>query len=586
MGRYTELFLFPPDTRFKLIELGLMLQAAYAHDQNAMETAFLPLGNGPVHRLKWDTGIEDEVWVKFGLAGDLLVVDSGTQTLGVLITQIFNRTQAGVVFDSPWLCGAFWLTRAYKIWTAFKNYEATISAYYGNDRWTMTMAGHSLGAAEAVCFGAIAQNNGYDPLRFRIISFGCPRVMNPFGAVELKVPHLRLHGQGDPINHVPPRYDLVLTPNRPAGGFRPLITAEIRRWEHHGNALLLGFLGELVETESDPSELPVAYLDVLYSIYAGGIPSHSMVFYLYRLGLKSDPPSGGLPYSGGFGSMADEITCSMHFIHSPTGQGWSEGFYLVGQDIDDAFKTLDKIAARRANCLSNDGVLRAIRVSNVDVLGDAKESLPFYRNLVDFGPCEAFYQNILVQPYAASTFQPGKTYNRNYYFGLVPDKVIEGNQVKMAALPAFKIAFDAYFAYLKSQVCRMRAWNKSAAKVQIKTVTVSLVPPIGEMIVVCKAGHGIPVGDTAEVKVHGLKLRPSTEKLQGTVAAVGIDALSFAVAGKLFDTSTRYYKGGTVQARVYIYPPMANFPINGCTSKHRGKPRGLRRGRRRAPSLT
>src|SRR5947209_5432564 len=78
--------------------------------------------------------------------------------------------------------------------------------------------------------------------------------------------------------------------------------------------------------------------------------------------------------------MPDPVNAlATYFFASSTGgsEGWTENWYVQGNDIDQCLSQAARYRAGRLKVLHQDWFLEAIRVSDLAVLGDSRE-IQFY----------------------------------------------------------------------------------------------------------------------------------------------------------------------------------------------------------------
>lgn len=586
--RYGGVFGGFPGTRTRLLELARMVRAAYSHSLEEVTTACAVAGEGPVSELRWGPGAEDSFWVKLLPDGEVLIVNSGTEGFLTLLKELQIPNQAAYEKEPEFQASQWFMERGDLIAARFLLYKPTLDALYPGG-WIIRCVGHSLGAAEMLCAATRLVTDGLNVDSLSLISFGCPRVLNPAAAAELGLRHLRVHGAGDMVTYLPPSFLVVEVPPFPLTGGTIRITPKpfqvLLFFQHQGRGMLLENFGQLTFTDFDPEQFPIAYLDILFGFLTGGINSHSISTYIDRLNLLEDNTEVVLEFQndlfpGGHGPMAT-VKCNMYLAQT-LGQGWTEGFYIVGGDVNQALGLLGQAADLRRQCLASDGVITALRVSDEGISGDSLLRRVTLKSSLALGISEAYYANLMFRWYGGIGGFAGSTYRRNAYFGLVPDDTIAGGIYKPTGNPAFNSAVLAYHNFLiaNGNIC-MRNWDKGQPIVSVNDVVIGAAPPVTNKAVVTLSGaHGIPAGTTVKAKLSGIKWVGVDKPPHGTIDARYISANSFSIEGVLFGSNV-YKSGGKFQLRAYVYTPVKVISIEKATSHKRGKPFGLAAGRRK-----
>lgn len=596
-----------PTNKPLLRDLAVGLEAAYSKDKDTVAEATRFWRTGPVTKIRWGPGVEDYYFLVES-APEIVGLDPGTETTGTLVNQITGYDQfpwrdVGVNF--PGQAGAYWQGRAVAMKSSLITAINTIRNAQPGVFDTVIFAGHSLGAAEAVCLGCVFADLPVNDPKRMIVTFACPRVLDPAAAEALTTPHIRVHNLGDPIVQLPPP-----TPPRRMNFFfwagLPGFAGSIAGWinynfyVHHGRGVLLYPDDRIEENNLDPyygqNDNTAFFTYVAVSqVYDISFANYHYIRtgYIDNLGDPGVDPSWPRGVLFGDFSMPIDAQCLMAIEGTGSGLGWTDTVYMSGApNIENALANFAVLANKRAACLSGGAGfarLNEIRVSDLSVLGD---SLIKTRNSV--GPIWDGSKGTSGYPTTCLLLRviAGSLYRRAYMLAGIPDEVeADGGLYVPGALPGFSGALTNFTNYLKNIPAGppffcIRAFKKppAAVSVAITSITLSIVPPLGVATVTTGiVPHGLVTGDM--VKISGVSWA-GAKKPKGTYFVKFISATSFEInyvnsSGVVIPFVGTYLGGGLATKKESILVPITDVQIEKIRERRRGQVFGQPRGRRR-----
>lgn len=589
---YSRLTADPLDPEaLRIAALGV--QGAYTHTVEGVTAGTGTLGQAAPFEVKWGPGPEDSFWVKL-TPPDINIFNSGTESFLTLMSVIAG---AAVQKPLPPLAGEVAFFAWDRQFASLPEFHATIAGILasgtGGDFQNLVIVGHSLGGVDALLWAESAKSTYGERLNTLAVTFGSPACMTPEAASSVTVPHIRVHGPDDVVSKLPP----AIVPGIATGAVGILVGAAY--YGHAGTGVVLENTGAIA---AGNAPLPFTYLQFtpellqLPSGISTVVTPHLLETYISRLGTASVSPiprptvaAGGLP---------GMYQCCIFFKHTPSGQGWSEMFYMDSKGAGgstDIYNRLNVLAGLRARMLGGAPAMSQVigtRVSDVAKRGDSDIQTRAYVGPTWDGPLgvsDPAPMSILVR------VQHGTLYRRQYWVGGYPDGIVtHGAYVNTAIDPAFSAAFATYFNELCSETTFTTAaqmWvREKQTEVDITDITLNTVAPkIGQVIISTGAiSHGLTAGN--KVKISGVKwvktgapplgFKDKAPRGNFTVDSNALTGTTFALKNTAYVGA--YQSDGVVEKVLMRYKPFTFYKIIGARGRKRGRPIDLLPGRGQA----
>jgi hypothetical protein len=596
-------------------------------------------GPGQVIEFRWGTGPEDSFFAKLTTndqgRGEVIVIDSGTESNFTMLQQLLGRGQDFIFPDFLVSRGSeamkAFLVRARVIAVSAETFFPQLDTIFGVNNWDLMLTGHSLGAAEMLVTAfLLTVPNGPNPAkiakeRIQLVSFGCPRAMNPVAVGRLEIVHYRIHNAGDIVTHVPPNVFIfgpgVLgpIPNAVLSYFLgiPGVILTIYStifFEHHGSPLLLLRDGEGFTDDSDPEFVNLALIDI--ALFENNVErmlgNHGIKEYIRRLLLGLPiivpPVPGRLPpffwpdeftenffYSIG-GISVPQTYLSQMAITFSNGQGYTEGHYQSAEGHDSALANLLALAVKRAHCLSLGTKISTLRVSDVAIQGDSQLMAIGNQLQSNLWPGDPFYSNL----YFRLTGAPGgildPRYHRQYFLGAVPDSIFVNGAYVNTADSDWEKESLIYMNELTQKPPNTRVWlmrtleKPNAPHARIASVVIDTVAPnVGKLIVTTDVAHALPTDRPSQIRLAKIKWSGVQKAPNGIFNVMALTGTTFRILSRVGSKEELIYLGGAFLGgmgefyrRNYLYIPIKKATAIRAASHRRGRPFGLLRGRARA----
>lgn len=296
-------------------------------------------------------------------------------------------------------------------------------------------------------------------------------------------------------------------------------------------------------------------------------------------------------------------TYKVDFIFNSERQGWDESFYTTVSSSDLAIANAITVGQARIKLLGNQNQIDAIRVSDVDILGDSvvDESLSNQNDRID-----AATARDLVAVSVLGRATALNKYRRQIWVRGIPDKFTEFDPAtgksKLRETAAFLTPWNAWVAQVIGKGYQLRVINKDTP---FKPVTGVLVNPRNGQTVIRAPGHGYAAGTMIRIKGCKFANKPGdTLDENGKSLVNGVwqvrdveqpalpappfpPADWFEIPSLFGDVVPAYVSGGKAQARIPTYVPIDFMTYSRSAKRDTGRaffvPRGRARGRRRIP---
>lgn len=261
------------------------------------------------------------------------------------------------------------------------------------------------------------------------------------------------------------------------------------------------------------------------------------------------------------------FACTMFFNHQT--DGWSETYYREAPGPQEALTQLDLLAARRQALLTSPARINYLRVSDVEVRGDAA-----VRRV-----------NLVGQPYVGGPdlpwtgiecrFEAGGDVRRVQPLRGAPDLATRVGLTGKPSqtFPAFLPAMQAWSVYIVNNGWRLKARDKGVVAPSLGISSITVDPANGNLLLITREIHNLANDDLISCYRIG-----ATPKITGTlrVLVVGPDTLRIprVNVGRL-----TWDGKGSIRKVVYRYPQITKFQEIGESTRKVGRPFGLLRGR-------
>lgn len=265
-----------------------------------------------------------------------------------------------------------------------------------------------------------------------------------------------------------------------------------------------------------------------------------------------------------------------HIFEGPGCQGWTESWYRIEQTVQEHLEATQTLALKRVQMLAQYVKLKYIRVSDIDIRGDAL--LKFTGNLLgqsdvdDIGKASADtgWNGWLTR------LESGSLYRRPWLIRGIADSLIQRDDAGRFITPAEIQKFGTEFLLVLDQLdFRMQAWSKSpvaSPRKQANNVTNSGTFRYRINL----TGHGIGNLQKVWIDGPGVKQFPN---LGGLKVAFVIDADNFEVVGPPDVVVSTYAGGVFFRPRVRTYEEFTNIVPLRPGKRDIGRPLYLPRGR-------
>jgi len=291
------------------------------------------------------------------------------------------------------------------------------------------------------------------------------------------------------------------------------------------------------------------------------------------------------------------------FIFNAERQGWSEIFYWTGSSHTDALAAALPVGTARLALLGSTHQLEAIRISDVDILGDSLPDVSLNNQNIDTSAARAHdVPSVAVLGRASAE----NLYRRQIWVRGMPDKFIEFDpktgKTLLKQTAAFTAAWDTWSSSLIQKGFELRVNNKATP---IQVITGVLVSQGDGLTAIRCPAHGYKAGDMVRIKgckfanPPGATLDPQGKSLVNGLwqvrdivnappPAAQLNPVDwFEIPSEFGPITPAYVSGGKAQKRVTVFKKIDSMIYLRAAKRDTGRaffvPRGRARGKRRIP---
>ncbi len=296
-------------------------------------------------------------------------------------------------------------------------------------------------------------------------------------------------------------------------------------------------------------------------------------------------------------------TYKVDFIFNADRQGWDESFYQTVSSSDVAIQQAIAVGQTRVKLLGNQNQIDAIRVSDVDILGDSVVDESLATANIRIGAATA-HDLVAVSVLGRATAE--NKYRRQIWVRGIPDKWTEfdpatGRSTLRETAP-FITAWNTWVAQVIGKGYQLRVINKDTP---FKPITGVLINPANNQTLIRCPGHGYVAGTMIRIKgckfannpgetldengkslVNGVWQVRDVQQLPPPAAQFA-PADWFEIPSQFIGVTPAYVSGGKAQARIVAYKTIDFMTYSRSAKRDTGRaffvPRGRARGKRRIP---